>query len=49
LTNKKFNIWVQKYCNFIGAKYIDGNTNGMRWFTIKTNNVEQVEDDDIAF
>ena len=49
LTNKKFNIWIQKYCNFIGAKYDDGNTNGMRWFLIITNENKIVEDDDIAF
>jgi hypothetical protein len=47
LTNKKFNIWVQKYCNFIGAEYLEGNTNGMRWFTIKTGQLNEV--DDIAF
>jgi len=47
LTNKKFNIWIQKYCNFIGAEYLEGNTNGMRWFTIKTGQL--IEVDDIAF
>lgn len=47
LTNKKFNIWIQKYCNFIGAEYLEGNTNGMRWFTIKTGQLLEV--DDIAF
>jgi hypothetical protein len=47
LTNKKFNIWIQKYCNFIGAEYLEGNTNGMRWFTIKTGQLNEV--DDIAF
>lgn len=47
LTNKKFNIWIQKYCNFIGAEYLEGNTNGMRWFIIKTGQLNEV--DDIAF
>jgi len=48
LTNKKFNIWVQKYCNFIGAEYLNGNSNGFRWFTIKTD-TNQVETDEIYF
>lgn len=37
LTNKKFNIWVQKYCNFMNYTYADGNSNGFRWFTIKSD------------
>jgi hypothetical protein len=48
LTNKKFNIWVQKYCNFIGAEYLNGNSNGFRWFTIKTDN-NPVDTDEIYF
>jgi len=48
LTNKKFNIWVQKYCNFIGAEYLNGNSNGFRWFTIKTD-TNQVDTDEIFF
>lgn len=48
LTNKKFNIWVQKYCNFIGAEYLNGNSNGFRWFTIQTDN-NQVDTDKIFF
>jgi len=48
LTNKKFNIWVQKYCNFIGAEYLNGNSNGFRWFTIKTDN-NLVDADEIFF
>ena len=51
LTRKKFNIWVQKYCNFIDAEYLSGNSNGLQWFTIKTDsNYESTNDDnDIEF
>jgi transcriptional regulator NrdR family protein len=34
LTQKKFNIWVQKYCNFQGLEYSEGISNGERWFMI---------------
>lgn len=49
LTNKKFNIWVQKYCNFIGAEYLNGNSNGFRWFTIKTDTNQVDNNDEIFF
>jgi len=49
LTNKKFNIWVQKYCNFIGAEYLNGNSNGFRWFTIKTDTNQVDNNDEIYF
>ena len=48
LTNKKFNIWVQKYANFIGAEYNEGNSNGFRWFMIKSDS-NQVNKDEIFF
>lgn len=48
LTNKKFNIWVQKYANFIGAEYNEGNSNGFRWFMIKSD-INQVDNDEILF
>ena len=48
LTNKKFNIWVQKYANFIGAEYNEGNSNGFRWFMIKSD-INQVNKDEIFF
>lgn len=48
LTNKKFNLWVQKYCNFIGEEYNEGNSNGFRWFMIKTDET-QVNNDEIYF
>jgi hypothetical protein len=44
LTRKKFNIWVQKYCNFIKAEYISETTNGMQYFTIKVNSNAIIDD-----
>jgi hypothetical protein len=49
LTNKKFNIWVQKYANFIGAEYNEGNSNGFRWFMIKSDINLNTESDEIYF
>jgi hypothetical protein len=46
LTRKKFNIWVQKYCNFVNKEYTEGNSNGFRWFMIGD---EDNDNDDIAF
>jgi hypothetical protein len=43
LTRKKFMIWLQKYAKYIDAKYIDGNTNGIRWFEIETNEEDIIE------
>ena len=34
LTRKKFNIWIQKYCNFTNIKYTSENSNGTQWFMI---------------
>jgi hypothetical protein len=48
LTRKKFNIWVQKYCNFVNKDYTDGNTNGFRWFMIGKEN-EETNDEFITF
>lgn len=44
LTRKKFNIWVEKYANFIGAEYQAGNTNGERWFMISTDRVGTIQE-----
>lgn len=51
LTRKKFNIWVQKYASFKGYKYDSGNSNGLQWFTIETENHTPIinDDDDLAF
>ncbi len=48
LTSKRFNIWVQKYASFINAEYKQGNTNGLRWFAIESDSIEE-DEDDIAF
>ena len=32
---KKFNIWIKKYANYIGAAYTEGHTNGDRWFMVE--------------
>lgn len=48
LTRKKFNIWAQKFANFKDIEYNEGNTNGLRWFLLKTNHVIE-EEDDIQF
>jgi hypothetical protein len=37
LSQKRFTIWLQKYSDFYGYKYIDGTSNGFRWFTIESN------------
>lgn len=41
LSRKKFNIWVNKYADFIGKTYQDGNSNGSRWFMI-ANDAEEI-------
>lgn len=46
LTRKKYNIWVQKFANFYGYKYMSGNTNGVQWFLIEnSNNIDIPKDD----
>lgn len=49
LTRKKFNIWVQKYATFIGAEYLEGNTNGQRWFIIQTDKDQVIDQDEVMF
>lgn len=49
LTRKKFNIWIHKYCTFMNYEYLEGNTNGQRWFVIKTKEEIEEDNDDIAF
>ena len=46
LTRKKFNIWVQKYCKFIDVEYLSGNSNGLQWFTIKTRELDKINEVD---
>ena len=38
LKSKRFNMWIQKYCQFHGKQYKEGNSQGQRWFEITTPN-----------
>lgn len=49
LTRKKFNIWVQKYCSFIGAEYQQGNSNGFHWFEIQTEKKDELIEEELMF
>jgi hypothetical protein len=49
LTAKRFNIWIQKYCNFIEYEYKEGNTNGNRWFEMYKDGIVDETDNDLAF
>jgi len=51
LKRNTFNIWVNKYANFINANFEQGSSNGLKWFGIFEKGVSyEVEtDDDIAF
>lgn len=44
LTNKKFRKWIELYCDFYKYKLTEGNTNGVRWFTINSNVYDQMPD-----
>lgn len=48
LTKKKFNLWVQKYASFKGLEYKEGNSNGQRWFSINTDEIDNYEQYDEA-
>lgn len=41
LKQKRFTQWIQRYCDFYGKKYTDGNTNGMRWFQIEDKDQQE--------
>jgi hypothetical protein len=45
LTRKKFNIWVQKFCSFMGYEYLSDNSNGLQWFEIKSDEDLDTNDD----
>jgi hypothetical protein len=49
LSRKKFNIWCQKYANFIGLKYEEGNSNGNRWFMIEGTTKDNWEQEEELF
>ncbi len=42
LSRKVFHRWIEKYANYIGASFSDGNTQGKRWFMI--TDTKQLED-----
>jgi hypothetical protein len=46
LTRKKFNIWMQKYCTFMNYEYVDGISNGSRWFILNTKQGVLIDEDD---
>ena len=50
LKRNKFNIWVQKYANYMDYKFEQGSSNGLKWFGLFTSD-EKIEesDNDIAF
>jgi hypothetical protein len=43
LTRKRFNIWCQKYANFIDIEYLNGPTK--KWFSLGPLNDDSFEDD----
>lgn len=49
LTRKKFNIWIQKYSNFIEREYKQGTTQGMHWFMIEGDNGIVIDDNEMPF
>jgi hypothetical protein len=50
LKRNRFNIWVQKYANYMGYRFEQGNSNGLKWFGLFEKNVENTNDnDDIDF
>ena len=49
LSSKRFQIWIQKYCNYKGFKYSSDKSNGMYWFMIEDGKKQEEEDNDLAF
>jgi hypothetical protein len=51
LTQKKFTLWIKKYCDSKNKEYVEGNSNGQRWFTItdrdKPHPIKENDADDI--
>ncbi|WP_228853269.1 BT4734/BF3469 family protein [Aegicerativicinus sediminis] len=45
LSRKKFAIWVQKYAKMIEMEYIQGNTNGERWFMLQGQEPNDVKNE----
>ena len=40
LKRKRFSIWIQKYASYKGYEYLDGISNGFRWFEIINNDTK---------
>ena len=50
LKRNNFNIWVHKYANYIGKKFEQDQSNGLKWFGIFDKEYNKEEDDnDIMF
>lgn len=50
LSQKRFKQWLEHYSKFYNFEYLEGNSNGNRWFTIKNDNTPPPnENDDIDF
>jgi len=46
---KTFVKWIDKYCKYKEFEFLEGNTQGNRWFEIVDKNLETEEDNDIIF
>ena len=49
LKRNRFNIWVQKYANYKGYRFEQGNSNSVKWFGLFEKDVENIVNDDIDF
>jgi hypothetical protein len=51
LSQNRFTRWIEQYAKFYKFEYLDGNSNGERWFEIvnKNGEVKEEEDNDIMF
>jgi hypothetical protein len=49
LSQKRFKQWVEAFCKFYNFEYLEGNSNGSRWFEIRVENAPEKENDDIPF
>jgi len=54
LSQRKFLEWMDKYCKLKGFELLQGNTQGVRWFEIRTseviiNNEKPKDDEEIPF
>ena len=51
LKRNRFNIWIQKYANYMDYRFEQGSSNGLKWFGIFEKNIENnvKDDNDIIF